>query len=59
MVIHKQLAKEGHKMVLRANEGLNMLDTAITDRPVHEAIDEVRNKMAVLEVLLDKEHVDN
>jgi len=55
MVIYKQLAKDGHKLVNDAIGGLNMLDSAIDDRAIHDAIQRMRNDAAVLELLLDRD----
>lgn len=55
MVIFKELAKDGHKLVKNAIGGLNMLDSAVDNRAVHEVIESMRNKAAELELLLDRE----
>lgn len=56
MVLYKQLAKDGHQLVKNAIGGLNMLDSAIDNRAVHEVIETMRNKAAELELLLDREN---
>ncbi len=55
MVIYKQLAKDGHKLVKNALGGLNMLDSATDDRAIHDIIEQIRNDAAVLELLLDRD----